>query len=160
MRRLTLIILGAGFLLAGFILLAASVLKTGINDGEWTVISKTGSFSKPSELIWSPWQANDGSITSFRHFHPKEEPRVITEFRSGRVSGFLFDFTVYEGRLVPGDKTSTVPTIGPGWGASYRSVPAKSALAVGMIFFISSCFTRRRYSDKTASGLPPAHKEP
>ena len=144
MRRNLFLICGGLFTLIGVLLLAASFLAIGINDGEWGRISKKGVFSGASELVWSPWQANpnEDSIEPFEGFRTKRV-QVLPEVRSGYAKGLLFDFKVYEGRTIPGDATSTVPAIGPGWGAHYHGEWAVGSLAVASIFFVLAFQTRK-----------------
>jgi len=159
MRRFFILILAGLFLLAGSLLFVASFAKIGINDGEWSIIAKSGSFSTPSALMWTKWRPNDGSVSSFRHFRPEEEPRDIIEFRTGRAHGFLFDFTFYEGKFHRGDAVMTVPALGPGWGASYHYEWMFGAFAIGMVLVISHFVLRRRRSGESTLGLHHAHEE-
>jgi hypothetical protein len=144
MRLLSTILanLGGGFLLAGCLLLPVSLLTIGINDGEWSHLSKTGSFSRPDLLTWESWQPNNGSITPFRGYQPDRPKPAIPEFRRGRARGFLFDFTVYEGRAGTRDGSVVIPAIGPGWGASYHRIWAGLAFAIGAALLVASWFVR------------------
>jgi hypothetical protein len=119
------------------LLLAASLLTIGINDGEWRNLSERGFFSVPEALVWTPWQPNDGSVTPFTHFRPEEPKPPIAEFRGGRARGILFDFTVYEGRASRGAEAN-FPALGPAWGASYHYVWAVVALATGAVLLAAA----------------------
>jgi len=135
----------AGVSLAAFgLLIAAAFLSIGINDSETRNISATGSFSRPNDLVWTPWGANDGEVRPFPGFHPdKPEPR-IPEIRMGMASGLFFDFTVYEGRSIPGDPGSAIPATGPGWGAYYHALWPLGAMVVATIFVVLAFYTKEQ----------------
>ncbi|QIF00813.1 hypothetical protein [Roseimicrobium sp. ORNL1] len=139
------ILLGIGILL-GLLFLAGPIVYQGINDGEWGRISHTGRFSAHEELQWTDWQENDGSITPFSGFQPEVEKPKFAQFRRGDVHGFLFNFTVYEGRGVNSESNATFPALGPHWGASYNSIWAIPAIALGIAGIFASRYVRPAHS--------------
>jgi hypothetical protein len=139
------ILLGIGLLL-GLLLLAGPIVYLGINDGEWGRISRTGFFSAHEELQWTDWQPNDGSVTPFTGFQPEVEKPEIAQFRRGDVHGFLFNFTVYEGRGANSGNNAIFPALGPHWGASYNSVWAIPAITLGIALLFVSRYVRPAHS--------------
>jgi hypothetical protein len=144
MRRNVLLTFAGIFTVLGAALLAASFLVVGINDGEWRNISQTGEFSRPNELVWTPWLPNEDSVQPFPGRRLDGRTVGLAEVRRGDAKGLLFDFTVYEGRAILGDVASTVPAIGPGWGAHYHSGWAVGSIGVAAICLLLAFKDRKR----------------
>jgi len=142
MRRKVFLACAGGFGVATVLLVAACFLTIGIDDGEWRNISQTGSFSRPAALVWTPWAATDHTLRPFPGFHPGKAQPAFSEVRRGNASSLLFDFTVYEGRSIPGDSSSAVPAIGPDWGAHYHPGWAVGAMALAAIFLVAAFYVR------------------
>jgi hypothetical protein len=142
-----------GSVFVAALLLAASLLTIGIDDGERRNISRTGSVSRPSAIRWESWRANEGFIRPFPGFGREKPQAIFLEARGGIASGWLFDFTVYELRSIPGDVNSIVPAIGPGWGAHYHSWLAVVALIVAATFMVLAFQQRGGWTKETGCVL-------
>jgi hypothetical protein len=147
MRRKILIVLGCCFLLMGFLLLTGYVLMQGVNDAEWEHIDKTGKISDSNLVVWSNWQQDQGLvIPQFPGTQYVLPEQGILEFRKGKASDMMFDFTVYECRKTSGSTTKIVPAIGPGWGASYHGIWSFLALSIGAALLLLGLLIRNSTS--------------
>lgn len=141
MIRRTVIALGVLFILVGLVLMTGYMVKQAINDSEFQRIHSTGKFSHPEMIVWTEWKPNDGTVNpeTFAHDYI---PAGKSEFRKGKVSGDLFDFTIYEWRLTNEVPTKIMPALGPGWGATYHGIYAFGALAIGFCLVMLSLVPR------------------
>jgi uncharacterized protein YndB with AHSA1/START domain len=142
MRKKVFLGCGCGFLLVTIVLMGAAFLTIGMNDAEKRNISRTGLFSKPSELVWTPWAPNDGIAVQFPGYRPDRPRPFLAEVRRGHASGLFFDFTVYEGRTVRGDPASTVPAIASDWGAYYHAGWVFAAMSAAVLFFLLAFYAK------------------
>ncbi|MGC3992182.1 MAG: hypothetical protein QM796_21310 [Chthoniobacteraceae bacterium] len=133
MRKLILFCAGA-FSLCGACLLFASFLTIGINDGEWRNLSEKGTFSQPEAVIWERWRLNEDSIQPFPGTEAANRHQSFLVVRDGVAKGWLFSFTIWEGR-VEGDERPQA-AIGYGWGAHYSIQPAVYSLVIAFLFLV------------------------